>query len=1056
MSFCYKLSVGSYLIIIKPKLMRHVRLLIAFILLHSAVLAQTRQITGSVKDKAGTGIPSVTIKVKGNSIQTATDMNGAFNLQAPTGKVTLTASSVGFAEKTIDVGAGESSVTFTLEESSEQLGEVVVTALGISKESKKVGYSVTTVDAGLFNKARETNVANSLEGQVAGLSVRGTNSGPGGTVKLLLRGLPSMVSNTSGNPLFVINGVPIDNTQRGNAGEWGGSDNGDGINNINPDDIETMTVLKGQAASALYGSRASNGVIMITTKAGKKGRKDFTVELNSNLMFEKAMNLTDFQYQYGQGDLGVKPTTQTDAIGTAYSSWGSKLDGSNIIGYDGNMYKYSAVKNNIQKFYETGKTFTNSVSLSKSSETGSFRLGVTRLDNNGIVHNSGLKRYSFTINADQNITDKLTAQVFANYIDQTNENVTYLSDAPMNVNNLKFLATNIDQATLAPGYDLTTGLESVVGGIFSQNPYFVVNKLQNNLYRRRLISSVGLKYNFTKWLYAQTRVGYDRIADNAFKIEPWGTAYRNTTQNNVFASGYLQNLDKSEQYELNLDGMLFANPKFNNIDVSAMVGANLRKNEDSKLHLFGGPFIAKEFYSYSNLYTKNAENSYHFSEVHSAFYSVDATYKGYLTLGTTGRYDAYSTLPKGNNTVFVPSVTAGFIFSDLVKAPMLDFGKFRVSYASTSNELTQSYRTQIYYSVQTNNYNGIPLAQYDLALPNGLLKPFITNEIELGTDLRFFGSRLNLDLAWFTKKTKNEIMPATLSRSTGFSSGYVATGSTKNTGIEALISGMVVRKSNFSWKASLNITTLKSKVLKTTPDKGNINLGTARETIGNLITAYVPGMEGPQIMGYDYKRDSLTGSIVVDGSGLPINGGKLVPLGTVLPKLYGGLNNELSFLKNFTLSFLIDYNFGNKVISSTHRNGLTYGLSDETLAGREGGLVVDGVTATGTKNTVNVTGQNYWQTLSSRITSVHVLDGDFIKLRQVAFSYDIPKDILNKTKVIKGAQLSLTARNLLILYKKADNIDPEESFGSTVQYYGIEGRNLPPTRSYGVNLKLSL
>lgn len=1033
--------------------MRHVRLLIALLLLHSVVLAQTRQLSGFVKDKAGTGIPAVTINVKGTKVETVTDMNGAFSLQAPTGKIQLVASSVGFTTQTIDVGANESTVNVTLEQSTQELGEVVVTALGISKEAKKVGYSVTTVDAGLFNKARETNVANSLEGQVAGLSVRGTNSGPGGTAKLLLRGLPSM--NNPGSPLFVINGIPIDNSQRGSAGEWGGSDNGDGINNINPDDIESLTVLKGQAASALYGSRATNGVIMITTKAGKKGRRDFGIEYNSNLMLEKAMNLTDFQYVYGQGTEGAKPGTQTDAIETAYSSWGSKLDGSPVIGYDGKMYPYVAAKDNIKNFYQTGKTFTNSVSLTKSTETGSFRLGLTHMDNDGIVRNSGLKRYSFSLNADQNITDKLSTQVFANYIDQSNINVTYLSDFPMNVNNVRFLATNIDQATLAPGYDPLTGEEALVGGIFSQNPWFVVNRLKNDLYRRRLISSLALKYNFTKGLYAQARVGYDRIADNAFKVEPWGTGYRNTTQSGVFASGYLQNLDKSEQYELNIDGIIGANHKFGDIELSAVAGANLRKNEFSILHMWGGPFIQKDFYSYSNLYNKFAENRFWETEVHSAYYSVDATYKGYFTLGTTGRLDAYSTLPSDQNTVFVPSVTAGFIFSDVVDIPAIQYGKLRASYASTSNELTQAYRTQIYYSLQTNNFNGRPLGQYNLELPNGLLEPFVVNEIEVGADVRFLNGKLNLDVAWFTKKTKNEIMGATLSRSTGFGSGFVGTGSTKNSGIEVLLSGTIVSKPTFTWKSSINVTKLKNEVVKTTPDKSNINLGQARETLGNLITAYVVGLEGPQIMGYDYKKDSVSGSIVVDESGLPVNSGKLVPLGSVLPDFYGGWNNEFSFAKNFNFSFLIDYNFGNKLISTTHRNGLTYGLSKETLQGREGGLVVDGITATGTKNTKNVSAEDYWQAVSSRITKVHVLDGDFVKLRQVALSYSLPAAILQKTKIIKGVQLALTARNLLILYKEADDVDPEESFGSTIQYYGIEGRNLPPTRSYGVNLKVN-
>src|SRR5688572_4009469 len=287
-------------------LMRHVRLLIALLLLHSAVLAQTRQLTGSVKDKTGAGLPSVTVKVKGKSIQTMTDPSGQFVLQVPSGNLQLEISSVGFAPKTVSVGTAESTVSINLDESGQELGEVVVTALGITKESKKLGYSVTTVDASLMNKARETNIGNSLSGQVAGLSVRGTNSGPGGTAKILLRGLPSMTG--SGSPLMVINGVPFDNTNRtgigdnrGAAGEWGGSDNGDALNNINPDDVETITVLKGQAASALYGSRAANGVIMITTKAGKKGKKDFSIEYNLNYMAEKAMNLTDFQYVYGQG-----------------------------------------------------------------------------------------------------------------------------------------------------------------------------------------------------------------------------------------------------------------------------------------------------------------------------------------------------------------------------------------------------------------------------------------------------------------------------------------------------------------------------------------------------------------------------------------------------------------------------------------------------------------------------------------------------------------------------------------------------------------------------------
>ncbi len=1025
---------------------------IFFMLSAILAMAQTRELSGTVKDAANNPVVGATVKVVGKPNVTSTDANGNFSFSVPAGALKLEISSVGFATQTVSVAENSSSVDVSLAASSTNLNEVVVTALGITKEQKKLGYSVTSVNGDQLSKARETNIANSLAGQVAGLSVRGTNSGPGGTSKLLLRGLPSM--NGAGSPLYVINGIPIDNSQRGAAGEWGGSDNGDGISNINPDDVESMTVLKGQAASALYGSRATNGVIMITTKSGKKGRKDFAVDYNLNYMAEKAMNLTDFQYEYGQGTLGGKPTNQTDAINTAYSAWGAKLDGSSVLGYDGNSYTYSAVKDNIQKFYQTGNSLTNTISLSKSSETGTFRIGLSYLNNTGIVRNSGLKRYSVSLNADQNITDKLSVFTFINFINQDVSGIAYLSDAPMNVNNVRFLAPNINQASLAPGYDPATGEEMVVGGIYSQNPWFVVNKLQNTTGRNRLVSTVGLKYKFTDWLYAQTKVSYDLIHDNAFKAEPWGTAYRNTTQNGVFASGYLQNLDKSEQHELNVEGIIGAQKKLNDLDLSALAGVNLRKNEYSMNHLSGGPFIQRDYYSYNNLYNKFGSIGFWESQVRSAFYSVDATYNNMFTLGTTGRWDSYSTLPINNAKVFVPSVTAGFIFTELMKPGILQFGKLRASWANTSNELTQAYRTQIYYSLQSNNYNGIPLGTYDQALPNGLLKPFVANEIELGTELRFFDGRLNVDLAWFTKKTKNEIMGATLSRATGYGSGYVATGSTKNTGIELLLSGTIVKSGNFFWKSSLNMTKVKNTILHTTEDNSNINIGQARETLGNLVTSYVVGMAGPQILGYDFRKDA-SGNTIVDASGVPLASTKLVSLGSVLPTFYGGFNNEFGLTKSISFSFLIDYNFGNKLISMTSRSAMSAGLLKETLEGRENGFVVNGVTEDGNKNTQNVSAQTYWSTVASRITSQHVKDGDFIKLRQVALTYSLPASLLKSTRVLKGAQLSLTARNLFILYKKADNIDPEESFGSTIAYYGIEGRNLPPTRALGVNLKVT-
>jgi TonB-linked SusC/RagA family outer membrane protein len=1021
--------------------MRHVRLLIAFLLLHSAVLAQTRQISGSVKDKAGTGIPAVTIKVKGNPAQTVTDINGAFSLQVPSGNIQLVATSIGYGEKTVDVAADQSDVSFAMEESTEQLGEVVVTALGISKEARKVGYSVSTVVGDQLNQARETNVANSLSGRVAGLKVSGTNGGPGGTVKLLLRGLPSM--NNPGSPLFVINGVPMDNTQRGASSEWGGADYGDGIGNINPDDIETMTVLKGQAASALYGSRATNGVILITTKSGKRG--DFSVDYNLNIMVDKAIDFTEYQYEYGQGVGGLKPATVAAAQGSGRFSWGERLDGSQVIQFDGNMYPYTAKKDNIENFYRSGPSFTNTVAVSRGGENGSFRLSLSNLSNESIVRNSGLDRKTVNLNIEQNITDKLSIKMMANYIDERSKNRPQLSDGPMNANNGQFLATNIDQEILKPGYNPTTGYEiQFSDDEYVTNPWFVVNQYVNNIDRRRFITSTAARYNFTKWLYAQARLGYDITHDRLFRVEPWGTAY--TTNR----AGNLQDLQSTERFELNVDGLIGASHKITeDLSFDAAIGANLRKNQDERIKIGGGPFILPYQYSFNNVQNFNRDYDFNKTQVNSAYYTVDFAWKNFLTIGTTGRYDAYSTLPTDNNSVFVPSVSGSLIFSELTNIPSLNFGKLRASYAVTSNELTRAYETRVYYSLG-NNFNNVPMGQFNTSLPSGLLKPFTVAEFEIGTELRLLGNRLNIDVAYFTKKTRNEIMNATFSIATGYTSGYIANGQTQNRGLELQIGATPVKTQDFSWTATLNFTSVNNKVLKTDAAGNNVNLGQNRGTLGNAITAYVKGFSGPQILAYDYKRDTK-GDMVVDASGYPLRGDSLLAWGSVLPKVYGGLNNEINF-KGITLSFLIDYNYGNKILSGTSYYTVLRGLHKMTLEGRDG--ITKGVTETGAPNLIKADAQGYYRALAQNVTSIHVLDGDFIKLRQVQLSYSIPTKLVERSVLFRSAQISLVGRNLWTIVRNSENIDPESQFGSTINYIGLEGTSLPSTRTYGVNLNL--
>lgn len=1008
-----------------------------------------RQITGTVTDEKGAPLTGATIAIKGTTQGSITDASGKFTLSVPNDQAVLVVSYVGYNKKEITVGS-QTVVNVSLAPSDGNLQEVVVTALGVSRESRTLGYAVSTINAEVMTKARENNIGNSLAGRVAGLTVRGTSGGPGSTSKILLRGMPSM--NSGGAPLIVINGVPMDNTQRGSAGEWGGADGGDGLGNLNPDDIENMTVLKGQSASALYGARASNGVILITTKKGRKG--DFSIDYNLNYAMDQPMNFTDFQYQYGQGENGLKPTTVTGAKETARLSWGAKLDGSMITQFDGNQYAYSAQRNNIKNFYRTGSNFTNTVSISKGGDNGSFRLSLSNLDNLAILPNSGMNRKTINLTVDQNITSKLSVSVLANYINERVHGKPQLSDGPLNANNGMFLASNIDQRILAPGFDPATGNEVVFSeDEYVTNPYFVTSKYINNVDRQRLISMVSTKYQFADWIYAQARVGYDNANDQVFRVTPWGTAFsfKRDASGNLLGSGQLDEQSNARRMELNIDGLIGVNKNLTpDISLNALVGGNIRKNRYDKLLINGNPFVLPNLYSWRNVVSYNREVIYEPTEVQSAYYSLDLGYKNFLNLTTTGRYDTYSSLPADNRSIFTPSVSGAFVFTDLLKMNKLSFGKLRASYALTSGEPARPYQTSVYYGVG-NSLNGVATGNFSTGLPNLFLKPFTKSEVEVGLELKFFSGRLGIDAAYFTQETHNEIMNANYSFATGYTSGLVATGSTQNRGLELQLTGTPIKTSKFTWNTSFNLTSVKNKILKTDPSNSPVVLGKNRATLDNATTAYVVGLAGPQIRAYDYKY-AADGQIVVDAAGVPVKG-DLKNWGTVLPTLFGGWNNDFT-LGNFNLAFLIDYNYGNKILSATEYYSYYRGLNKATLVGREANFITTGVTEEGVASTAKTSLKSYYQGVANNITKTSVIDGDFIKFRQITLGYNLPARLLEGLPLIKAVNISLVGRNLFYIMKKAKNIDPEASFGANLNYYGIEGTSLPSARTYGVNLNI--
>ncbi len=1000
--------------------------------------AVDKAVTGKVSDEKGNGLAGATVTIKGTTRGTNTDGNGSFRIVVPDDNAILVFSYIGYAKQEIAVG-NRSNIDVQLQPGDASLEEVVVTALGIKRDTRSLGYSVTTIDASSVNQARETNVINSLQGRVAGLSITPGTGGPGSSSRINLRG----VSNFSGgSPLFVINGVPMDNSSRGNAGEWGGNNNGDGIANINPDDIETMTVLKGATAAALYGTRAANGVILITTKGGSKN-SGLSVEYNGNMQFDKVINWTDYQYEYGQGTQGKRPTDVNSARNSGIYSWGEKMDGAMYTQFDGKQYPYSPVKDNIENFYRTAATLTNTVAMSGGNEQTSFRLSLSSMDAQTTVRNSGMKRKTINLNVNQKVTDKFDVTIMGNYIDQQDKNRPALSDAPQNPNyGIMLLATSFNQAALKPGFDPVTGNELTFSDdTYKTNPWFVVNQYKSSLDRKRLISAITGKYQFADWIYLQGRIGYDLINDGGFGVTPYGTAYSRLGS---------VNYSKEQKHEMNIDGLLGINRKLlPDLNLNMALGANLRKNRAESVGVSGGSLSIPYLYTLSNTLTKGQSYGFNERQVQSAYYTADFDYKNFLTLSTTGRYDIYSTLPSANRGIFAPSVSASLVFSELFKVPSLDFGKLRASYAQTSGEAFDAYLTSQYYSLG-NTINGVPQGGFSSQLPNLNLKPFRLKEFEIGFETKFLQNRLGIDFAYFNRETKDEIVSGPLSPTTGYSSRVLNLGSTKNTGLELLITGTPIVNKSFKWDVSFNITNVKNTIVDIDGDGGTttLGLGTYRPLNGNI--AHVKGLPAAQIMAYDYKYNA-NGQVIVGANGVPERGA-LTPMGSAIPKVYGGLNNSFNY-GNFGLSFLFDYKFGAKVLSATNHYSIVDGLHKMTLEGRETGVVASGVLATGETNTRNVPAYTYYPALVTNISRLNVFNADFIKLRQVVLSYHLPEKWFTGSKLpFEDLSLSLVGRNLATLLKHTENFDPEAGFSSDLRYAGTEGAQLPSTRTFGFTL----
>lgn len=943
----------------------------------------------------------------------------------------------------IAISANRKNIALTNKDATQdpkQLEEVVITALNIPKEERQLGYSVSIIKGEELTRAREANFITALEGKIAGLNISTVSGGPSSSSRILLRGAASM---NAAAPLFVLNGMPIDNSQRGSANEYGGADYGDGISNINPDDIQSLTVLKGSAASALYGARAANGVILVTTKSGSRQSQP-AIDYNMNFSVDKALNATDYQYIYGQGNQNKRPGDIETAILSGMLSWGERMDGKPVLQLNGKSYPYSPVKNNINRFYRLAPAWTNTVSVSTGTAKAALRLSASNMDYASVLPNSKLNRKTFNLNTSYDIVPGLNLNFNGNYIYELNKTRSYLSDGPMNANyGIQFLASSLPESVLAPGYNPQTGTETQWNNDeYKTNPYFAINRQVDDDKRNRFISSLSAKYTLSPRLSILGSFGYDISNDHRLDVLPTGTAFTINQQ------GSLNGLNQTQIAEMNTELLLSSKNKLSaalGLNVSA--GLSLRKRNTESLTYMGAQFISPFLYLPSNLQSTNSRYFVYKLLTQSAFYTADLSWKQYLNLSSTGRYDTYSTLSAGNRGIFVPGISASFLFSDLLKIPALNYAKLRLSYAATSGEPTLPYATQTYYTSNI-SVHGVPLGNFSRVLANLNLRPFSMTEYEAGLNAIFLNSRLGLDITWFRRITRNEITAIEQSVTTGFTSSYLNLGQTLNRGLELQLSGVPLKLRELKWTMAFNFTHIHNRLISIDGSSRYILTGKYRPL--NANTAMVTGYPITQIMAYDYKRDSQ-GNVMIDNTGIPIRG-DFKPMGSTLPNYYGGLANTF-LLKNFNLSFLLDFKFGNKVLSASENYSYVYGLNKATLEGRETGVVATGILENGLQNTINVPAYQYYPQLISNISALSVLNGSFIKFRQLSIGYTF---IPRFTDLFRSVSIDLVSRNLFTLLKYSHNIDPESQFSPSLNYAGIEGSAIPLARTYGINLNFKI
>ena len=1008
----------------------------------------------------GEPLPGVNVVIVGTQAGATTDADGQYTITGvEPGVYALQASFVGYATKRregVDVADGETAVVdFTLQPTDIGLDEVVVTALGIDREARALGYSVAKVEPDEVVVNRTPNFMTALTGKLAGVTVTPMGSGPQGSTKVRIRGQSSFGGNNS--PLIVVDGVPIDNTSFGVSGDVGergsnrNSDSGDGLSSINPDNIESMTVLKGAAAAALYGSRAKDGVIIITTKNRADG-SGIQVGYTASLTSETPLDYRDYQMEYGQGEGGVRPSGEFPVSGVW--SFGERFEpGMTQILFDGVEVPYEPQPNQLQEYYRNGANLTNTLTIASGNESGGFNLSLAQLGSRSILPGSDYNRYNVGLGFTQRVLGRVTFAGNVHYSKENRDNPPNIAEQDYSPVTIYTMANSLPTELLEE-YCCDEDGDEIIWSRFTNrtNPYFTLKRFENND-RDRVFGNITARVDLTDWAYVQGRIGQDYYHRTQDYNLPTGSQRQAPAPPGFVNGQYIRdNLTFREQ---NIDFLLGADHRFGDVGLDVNAGGNRMYRRFERDNVLAQDFFSRGLYSLANARSLSPDQSLSEKEVNSLYGYAELSYKYWLYITGTLRNDWFSTLSPEERSILYPSISTSFVFSDAFAAAMpawITNGKLRASYAEVGSDTDVApYSNNLFYGVNTIFFGDSPLGGISgTRLPNPGLRPMRVSEWEVGLEMELFDN-LSLDVAYYDKKTTDQILSQQISNASGFTTRSINVGEGQNRGVEMLLTFSPLRTGKARWTASFNGSYNTTKVIDLGQEFGidQITVGDA-DFHGEL--RQVVGQPMNQLYGWGYLRDDQ-GRIVYNATtGLPLRSEEQLAFGSAIPKWVGGISNSFGYGK-FSGSFLIDFKLGHNLISGTHINAYRHGLDKATLEGREEGYVIgDGVNPDGTVNKTRADVQSFYEAIRGfRGSEQSVFNAGSWQLRQITLGYDLT-NYLRSAVPVRRFTVSAIARNVAVLKKWVPHIHPDQNGIISDQRMGLESTGLPVTRSIGFTI----